>query len=88
MLGLSVDNFIVDDTTAMRKVTEFQLAHRIPYPNLIYTGTPDQLTERLDLPGPLPTTILFDPMGNPIKQIVGVLEDADFEWIAGISGGS
>lgn len=88
MLGLSVDNFIVDDTTAMRKVTEFQLAHRIPYPNLIYTGTPDQLTELLDLPGSLPTTILFDPTGRPIKQIVGVLDDADFEWITGNVGGT
>jgi thiol-disulfide isomerase/thioredoxin len=86
MLGLSVDYFIVDDTTALRKVTEFQMAQRIPYPNLVYTGTLDQLTARLDLPGPLPTTILFDPEGNPVKQIVGMLDDSDFEWIAGSLG--
>ena len=88
MFGISVDNFIVDDTTALRKVTDFQSTHRIPYTNLIYTGTSDQLTELLDLPGALPITILFDPEGNPVKQIVGMLDDADFEWIAGKLGGN
>ncbi len=85
MYGLSVDYFTVDDTTALRKVADFQTAHRIPYPNLVYTGTLDQLTELLDLPGPLPTTILFDPEGIPVRQILGMLNDDDFEWIAGTS---
>jgi thiol-disulfide isomerase/thioredoxin len=81
MLGLSTDYFTVDDTTAVRKVSDFQTKNAIPYPNLVFTGTVDDLTERLDLDGPLPTTILFDPSGQPVQQFMGKLDDKQLEWI-------
>ncbi|HSH00789.1 MAG TPA: TlpA disulfide reductase family protein, partial [candidate division Zixibacteria bacterium] len=82
LIGVSTDYFTVDDTTALRKVTAFQQTQQIPYANLIYTGGVDDLTTQLDLPGPLPTTILFNPTGEAVEQISGRLEDADFVRIA------
>ena len=81
MLGLSADRFTDDDTTAIRKVTEFQHKHFVPYPNLVFLGTVDALTEYLDLSGALPTTILFDPEGHPVQHFVGKLEREQFEII-------
>jgi thiol-disulfide isomerase/thioredoxin len=88
MVAVSTDYFTVDDTTAVRKVTEFQLKQDIPYANLVFMGTVDELTERLDLDGPLPTTILFGPDGQSQKQFIGRLEDDDLRWIASQVGGA
>jgi thiol-disulfide isomerase/thioredoxin len=82
MFGLSTDYFTDDDTTAVRKVSNFQAKYQIPYSNLVFTGSVDDLTERLDLDGPLPTTILFDPAGDPIRHFIGKLDSEQLEWIA------
>jgi thiol-disulfide isomerase/thioredoxin len=80
-IGISTDYFTDDDTTAVRKVSEFQTKHSIPYPNLVYLGSMDALTEHLELSGALPTTILFDPLGKPSQYFVGKLEQAQFTAI-------
>jgi thioredoxin-related protein len=41
----------------------------------------DALTEHLELGGALPTTILFDPQGNPAQQFVGKLDEPQFAAI-------
>jgi thiol-disulfide isomerase/thioredoxin len=80
-LGISTDYFTDDDTTAVRKVSEFQTKHSIPYPNLVYLGSMDDLTNRLELSGALPTTILFDPQGKPAQHFVGKLDQPQFATI-------
>jgi len=82
MMGVSTDYFTVDDTAAVRKVTEFQTRHGVPYDNLVFIGSVDDLTERLDLNGALPTTILFDPTGHVVQQYVGLMERADLDSLA------
>ncbi len=81
MIALSTDYFTADDTTAIRKVHEFQHRFAVPYANLVFTGTIDELTERFSLTGSLPTTILIDPSGNQVQQFVGIVEHDDLAWI-------
>ena len=79
--GISTDYFTDDDTTAIRKVSEFQIKHSVPYPNLVFIGGVDALTERLQLAGALPTTILFDPQGNSVEHSAGKLERGQLDVI-------
>lgn len=79
LLGVSADYFVADDTTAVRKVRDFQAAQRIPYANIVFMGTPDDLTGRFNVGGVLPTTILINPAGETVRQTVGILGDADFD---------
>ena len=81
VLGISTDYFTDDDTTAIRKVTEFLHRYSVPYPNLVFIGDMDALTERLQLSGAIPTTILFDPQGKPAQQYVGKLEREQFDAV-------
>lgn len=87
MLGISTDYFTVDDTAAVRKVSEFQTRHGVPYDNLVFIGSVDDLTDRLNLTGALPTTILFDPSGAVAQQYVGIVEKSDLDSIAQRIGG-
>ncbi len=82
MLGLSADYFTADDTTAVRKVKEFQEKYAIPYTNLVFLGSTDELTDHLDLSGALPTTILFNPSGEVANQYIGLVEKAELDKIA------
>ena len=87
MLGISTDYFTVDDTAAVRKVTEFQTRYGVPYDNLVFIGSVDDLTDRLNLNGALPTTILFDPSGAVAAQYIGLMERTDLDSIALRIGG-
>jgi len=79
--AISTDTFTDDDTTAVRKVTAFQEKYAIPYPNLVYKGSQDDLVNRFDLTGAVPTTILFDPQGHVKHQFVGMLKQPQFTAI-------
>jgi thiol-disulfide isomerase/thioredoxin len=82
MVGVSLDFVVVPaESTAVRKVAEFGARYRVSYPNLIYTGSTDALTERFNLTGVIPVTLLFDPRGNEVERWVGVMTAADFERV-------
>jgi len=81
VVGISTDTFTDDDTTAVRKVTAFQAKNSIPYPNLVYTGSIDELANRFDLSGAVPTTILYDPQGIVKQQFVGMMGHPQFTAI-------
>ncbi|GAB4326469.1 MAG: hypothetical protein Kow0074_21040 [Candidatus Zixiibacteriota bacterium] len=82
MIGLSTDYFTVDDTTAVRKVREFQSKYNVPYTNMVFLGGTSELTEHLDLSGVLPTTILFDPSGEVAEQYIGLIDHAELDQLA------
>jgi hypothetical protein len=81
MIAISGDYFVADDTTSTRKVRAFQKEQAIPYANLVFIGTPDELTGRFEVGGALPTTILLDPRGNLARQTVGILTAADYDTV-------
>lgn len=86
MIAISADYFVADDTTAVRKVRAFQSQQAIPYPNLVFIGTPDDLTARFEAGGVLPTTLLIDPQGNTVRQTIGILTSADFDTLRALVG--
>jgi thiol-disulfide isomerase/thioredoxin len=81
IVAISTDTFTDDDTTAVRKVSAFQTTYSIPYTNIVYTGSIDELANRFELSGAIPTSILYDPQGQLAQQFVGKLEQPQFTAI-------
>lgn len=80
-IAISTDTFTEDDTTAVRKVSAFQSKYSIPYTNIVYTGSIDELANRFQLSGAIPTSILYDPQGQARQQFVGRLDQPHFTAI-------
>lgn len=78
VVAISTDTFTDDDTTAARKVSAFQTNYAIPYTNIVYTGSIDELSNRFELSGAIPTSILFDPQGQVKQQFIGKLDQPQF----------
>ena len=72
LVGVSMDDMIPDTKPA--KVQAFLDRHRIVFPNVYYTGNPDDLGEHLDFNGELPLTIVYDGSGKELWRHQGRLE--------------
>ncbi len=82
LIGVSAD-YMTSPTPeeAISKVTKFGAQFQIKYPNIIYTGSLDDLTARFSLGGTIPTTILYDPQGKEVERWTGQLGKDDFARI-------
>ena len=72
VIGVSLDDMIPD--TKPEKVVAFLDRQRIAFPNLYYTGNPDDLGEHLDFDGEIPLTIVYDRKGRELWRHQGRLE--------------
>ena len=72
IVGVSLDDMIPDTKPA--KVQAFLDRQRIAFPNIYYTGNPDDLGEHLDFNGELPLTIVYDARGKELWRHQGRLE--------------
>jgi len=82
LVGVSLDLFISDaETTAVRKVVDFAVRYGVTYPNIVFAGSVDDLTERFSLSGSIPTTILYDPRGREADRWIGALTEIDLHSI-------
>lgn len=70
--GVSLDDMIPD--TKPEKVVAFLDRQRIAFPNLYYTGNPDDLGDHLDFDGEIPLTIVYDGKGKELWRHQGRLE--------------
>jgi thiol-disulfide isomerase/thioredoxin len=79
LLGASAD-FMTSPTAeeALKKVRAFSMQYRVPYANIIYSGSTDDLTARFSLTGAIPASILYDPQGKEVERWVGRLVEEDF----------
>jgi thiol-disulfide isomerase/thioredoxin len=82
IMGISAD-FMTSPTAteAVNKVRNFSIQHRIAYPNVIYSGSTDDLTARFSLSGSIPATILYDPSGKEVERWTGRLVESDIARI-------
>lgn len=82
LVGVSAD-FMTSPTAAeaLKKVSDFSTKYQIRYPNVIFSGSTDELTARFSLSGTIPATILYDPQGREVERWVGRLAHEDIEWI-------
>lgn len=82
LIGISAD-YMTSPTPeeAISKVTKFGVQYQIKYPNVIYSGSLDDLTARFSLGGTIPTTILYNPQGGEVERWTGRLGGEDFDRI-------
>ena len=66
LAGVSMDDMIPD--TKPEKVAAFLDKQRIAYPNVYYTGNPDDLGDYLKFDGEIPLTIVFDSKGKELSR--------------------
>lgn len=79
LVGVSAD-FMTSPTEseARSKVQAFASKYQMKYPNVIYSGSTDDLTARFALSGAIPATILYNPQGQEVERWVGRLNHEDF----------
>src|SRR5206468_5630316 len=71
-LGISLDAWITGNGAETEdKVRQALAAAGVGYPNLIYRGDQDPLIEGLDLPGPIPYSVLCDGQGRRVASWTG-----------------
>jgi thiol-disulfide isomerase/thioredoxin len=82
LVGVSAD-YMTSPTAdeALKKVRDFSAKYQIQYPNVIFSGSTDELTARFSLSGSIPSTILYNPQGEEVERWVGRLVHEDIEWI-------
>ena len=72
IVGVSLDDMIPD--AKPEKVVSFLDRQRISFPNILYTGNPDDLGEHLRFDGEIPLTIVYDAKGKELWRHQGRLE--------------
>jgi thiol-disulfide isomerase/thioredoxin len=71
-LGISLDAWVTGNGSETEdKVRNALAAAGVGYPNLIYRGDQDPLIEGLDLPGPIPYSVLYDGQGKRVASWTG-----------------
>jgi thiol-disulfide isomerase/thioredoxin len=71
-VGISLDAWITGNGAETEdKVKRALAAAGVGYANLIYQGDQDPLIEGLDLPGPIPYSVLYDGQGKQVANWTG-----------------
>jgi thiol-disulfide isomerase/thioredoxin len=70
--GVSLDDMIPG--AKAETVENFLDKYRIAFPNVYYTGNPDDLGERLDFNGEIPITIIYDARGKELWRQQGRID--------------
>lgn len=69
LAGITLDNMLPDGTP--QKVTAFLDKQKIAFPNVYYTGSPDDLGDHLKFSGEIPITIIYDRAGKELWRHQG-----------------
>ncbi|HEX6159799.1 MAG TPA: TlpA disulfide reductase family protein [Thermoanaerobaculia bacterium] len=72
LVGVTLDNLLPDGTP--QKVATFLDRHKIAFPNVYWSGSPDALAEHLRFSGEMPITIVYDARGRELWRHEGRLE--------------
>lgn len=72
VVGVSLDDMIPGAKQAT--VAAFLDKQKIAFPNVYYTGNPDDLGELLDFSGEMPVTIVYDAAGNELWRHQGRID--------------
>jgi thiol-disulfide isomerase/thioredoxin len=72
LAGVSLDDMLPDAKS--EKTAQFLDKQKIAFPNVYYTGNPDELGEELEFSGEIPVTIVFDRKGNELWRHQGRLD--------------
>lgn len=72
MAGVSLDDMIPG--AVRQKVVAFLDQQKIAYPNVYYTGNPDDLGDQLRFDGEIPITIVYDRSGKELWRHQGPIE--------------
>jgi thiol-disulfide isomerase/thioredoxin len=72
LAGVSLDDMLPDAKS--EKTAQFLDKQKIAFPNVYYTGNPDELGEQLKFSGEIPVTIVFDRKGNELWRHQGRLD--------------
>lgn len=70
--GISLDDMIPG--AKAETVVNFLDKYRIAFPNVYYTGNPDDLGEQLDFNGEIPITIVYDARGKELWRQQGRID--------------
>ena len=71
-VGVSLDAWVTGNGAETEGKVKRALAEAgVGYPNLIYRGDQDPLVEGLDLPGPIPYSVLCDGQGKRVASWTG-----------------
>jgi len=85
LIGISADYMTAQSPDeALKKVREFGIHSKIQYPNIIFSGSTDELTARFALGGTIPTSILYDPQGRETERWVGKFAESDLARISSL----
>ncbi len=82
LIGISAD-YMTSPTAeeALTKVRNFGIQYHVEFPNVIFSGSTDDLTSRFSLGGAIPTSILYNPQGEEVERWTGRLVEEDFARI-------
>ena len=75
MAGISLDDMIPDGSR--KTVASFLDKQKIAFPNIYYTGNPDDLAKHLRFSGEIPITIVYDAKGKELWRHQGRLDRND-----------
>jgi thiol-disulfide isomerase/thioredoxin len=72
LAGVSLDDMLPD--AKREKTIAFLDKQKIAFPNVYYTGNPDDLGDHLKFDGEIPVTIVYDAEGKELWRHTGRLE--------------
>ncbi|MCI0330853.1 MAG: TlpA family protein disulfide reductase [candidate division Zixibacteria bacterium] len=83
MIGVSADFFVVGDSAQIvAKVGDFLREKKVSYPNFIYRGPVDSLSNLFNLSGILPETIIYDSSGKEVFRHEDLITLSELEKAA------
>ena len=83
MIGVSADFFVVRDSAKIvAKVSDFLVQKKVSYPNFIYSGSVDSLSNLFNLSGVLPETIIYDSAGKEIFRHEDLITLSELQKVA------
>ena len=76
IVAVSLDAFLYGIEPAQQKVDAFLVTTPVPYANVLFAGSQDELFGRFSLPGGIPYAILFGADGNVLERFAGRVDVA------------
>ncbi|MCI0405840.1 MAG: TlpA family protein disulfide reductase [candidate division Zixibacteria bacterium] len=88
MIGVSADFFVVGDSAKIvAKVADFLTQKKVAYPNFIFHGSVDSLSNLFNLSGVLPETIIYDSAGREVFRHEDLITLSELQKAANLTLG-
>jgi thiol-disulfide isomerase/thioredoxin len=76
IMAVSLDAFLHGVEASQQKVDAFLGETHVPYENVLFTGSQDELFTHFSMPGGIPYAILFGADGNVLERFAGRVDVA------------